>query len=171
MVITQATSFITINVQSNSGGAYAVILTNAASTVQTAFTNLVLTVVVDSDGDLLPDTYETEMGLRADDRSDAAADLDGDGVSNRNEYLAGTDPRSTNSFLRIDSIVPGAGATLRFGAISNRTYTVQYSDGLAATNWLRLVDVLARTTNHLQTIVDAAPGTNRSYRITTPAAR
>jgi hypothetical protein len=171
MVITQGTSFITINVQSNSGGAYAVILTNAASTIQTAFTNVVLSVVVDSDGDLLPDSYETEMGLRADDRSDAAADLDGDGVSNRNEYLAGTDPRNPNNFLRIDSIVAGTGATLHFGAISNRTYTVQYADGLSLTNWLRLADVLARSTNRLETIVDAVPGTNRYYRVTTPAMR
>jgi len=171
MVITQGTSFLTINVQSNSGGAYAVILTNAASAAQTAFTNVVLSVVVDSDGDLLPDSYETEMGLRADDRSDAAADLDRDGVSNRDEYIAGTDPRDTNSFLRIDSIIAGAGATLHFGAISNRTYTVQYTDGLSSDNWLRLTDVLARNTNRLETIFDPAQRTNRYYRVTTPVAR
>jgi len=171
MVITQATSFITINVQSNSGGAFAVILTNAASTVQTAFTNVVLTVVADSDGDLLPDTYETEMGLRPDDRSDAAADRDGDGVSNRNEYIAGTDPRSTNSFLRIDAIATAAGATLHFGAISNRTYTLQYTDGFSPANWLSLTHVIARNTNWSESIIDAAPSTNRYYRVTTPAAR
>jgi hypothetical protein len=171
MVITQATSFITINVQSNSAGAYAVILTNAASTVQTAFTNMLLSIAADFDGDLLPDAYENEMGLRFDDRTDAAADFDGDGVSNRNEYIAGTDPRDTNSFLRIDSIISGAGATVLFGAISNRTYTVQYTDGLAPTNWMRLANVLARTTNRTETIIDPAPGTNRYYRVTTPASR
>jgi hypothetical protein len=49
----------------------------------------------DSDNDGIPDTWEIQYGLDPLDDSDASGDLDGDGVSNLDEYLAGTDP--TNS--------------------------------------------------------------------------
>lgn len=46
----------------------------------------------DSDNDGMPDAYETEMGFNPNDPSDAAKDFDGDGVSNLDEYKAGTNP-------------------------------------------------------------------------------
>ena len=49
-------------------------------------------VVLDTDGDGLPDFYETANGLDPDDASDASADADGDGISNLDEYTGGTDP-------------------------------------------------------------------------------
>ena len=45
----------------------------------------------DSDGDGLPDEYETANGLNPSDPADASADLDGDGRSNLDEFLAGSD--------------------------------------------------------------------------------
>lgn len=47
---------------------------------------------LDSDGDGMPDAWETQYGLNPYDATDAAFDSDGDGVSNLNEYLNGTDP-------------------------------------------------------------------------------
>lgn len=49
-------------------------------------------VVLDSDGDGLPDEWEKRYGLNPNDPSDANADLDGDGFTNLEEHLAGTDP-------------------------------------------------------------------------------
>ncbi len=46
----------------------------------------------DSDGDTLPDDYEVGYGLNPTDADDATDDKDGDGINNRDEFRAGTDP-------------------------------------------------------------------------------
>lgn len=46
----------------------------------------------DSDGDGVPDVWETKWGLDPFDSSDGAEDVDADGLDAREEYLAGTDP-------------------------------------------------------------------------------
>src|SRR5262245_7857819 len=49
-------------------------------------------IVVDSDGDGMPDDWETFFGLNPHDPSDAAADPDHDGLSNLQEYQQGDHP-------------------------------------------------------------------------------
>jgi hypothetical protein len=46
----------------------------------------------DTDADGMPDTWETRYGLNPFDSSDASLDLDDDGVSNLEEYTAGSNP-------------------------------------------------------------------------------
>jgi hypothetical protein len=47
---------------------------------------------VDTDGDGMPDWWEKKYGLNPNDPSDAAQDKDGDGYTNLEEYLNGTEP-------------------------------------------------------------------------------
>ena len=54
-------------------------------------------VVLDADGDGLPDAWEKANGFNPGDASDANADLDGDGFTNLEEYQAKTNPRDAAS--------------------------------------------------------------------------
>lgn len=51
----------------------------------------------DQDGDGLPDTWEIENGLNPLNASDASQDPDSDGLSNVQEYQAGTNPRDPDT--------------------------------------------------------------------------
>jgi hypothetical protein len=51
----------------------------------------------DSDCDGLPDLWEHRHGLKPNDPSDALLDLDGDGLTNLEEFQLGTDPRNADT--------------------------------------------------------------------------
>jgi hypothetical protein len=55
------------------------------------------TTFQDLDNDTLPDTWEEDYGLNPGDPTDAYADLDGDELSNLEEYALGTDPTSKDT--------------------------------------------------------------------------
>jgi len=147
--------------------------TSAAGEVMTNLpivtpTALLVTVLADTDLDGIPDGVETALGLAPNNPDDASGDLDGDGMSNVAEFRAGTDPASAASVLRISqTVVPGA-VELSFGAISNRNYTIEYTDSLPDPSWSRLVDFLSALTNRVETFVDPHWTSNRFYRAVTP---
>ena len=89
-------------------------------------------------------------------------------MSNVAEYEAGTDPANAASTLRVEqSIRPGA-ATLWFAAVSNRTYTIQFSDSLGGSSWSKLADFVALRTNRVEVVIDPGWTTHRFYRVVTP---
>ena len=55
---------------------------------------------VDADRDGLPDAWELRYALNPG-LDDRLLDADGDGQSNRDEFLAGTDPRDRQNLLRL----------------------------------------------------------------------
>ncbi len=125
--------------------------------------------VVDSDADGMPDSWENQYGLNRNNPADANLDNDGDGATNLEEYLAGTNPLQANSVLRILSIesLGGNNVRLTFLAMSNRTYTIEYKDGLIDPSWSSLTNVAAAPTNRLEKI-DTTVTTNRFFRLRTP---
>jgi hypothetical protein len=69
-----------------------------AQSISAVFTLSTRTNIVDGDGDGLPDWWEIKNGLDIT-RNDANEDPDGDGLTNMQEYNAGTSPVSSNSAL------------------------------------------------------------------------
>ena len=68
-----------------------------ASALSSQFAARTVEKAVDSDGDGLPDAWESAHGLDPD-TPDADADPDHDGLTNRMEYNAGTDPASPDNY-------------------------------------------------------------------------
>ncbi|MBX3748070.1 MAG: lamin tail domain-containing protein [Verrucomicrobiae bacterium] len=81
----------------------------------------------DADGDGMPDAWEWRHGLDAD-TSDGDQDADRDGMTNLEEYLAGTDPRDPRSRLVLVARHEPAGLRIQFRAEPGRAYLLERSD-------------------------------------------
>ncbi len=162
--------FTTNIVSTNAVGIYTVQFTNIVGGglgSGTQRTNAILTILGDANGNAIPDDWETAYFGSAT-GADRDADTDGDGMKNWQEYIAGTNPTNAASYLKVETVSPTGGAAISFLAVSNRTYTVEYKDGLDTLIWTRLGDVVPKNVNWTATITDPSPGTNRYYRLATP---
>ena len=95
----------------------------------------------------------------------ANADPDGDGMSNLEEYLAGTNPNDSNSVLRITYIArdPLHNTTLNWLSVSTRAYAVQSNTPLSSSPWVD-VNVLGLGANSLTFFDNSTNGTD-FYRV------
>ena len=133
-------------------------------------TPAILTVLLDSDGDGIPDAWEIAKGLNAGNPNDAMLDADGDGRANLDEYLAGTEPFDPKSRLQFDALsIDDGKPVLRFTLQAEKTYTIQYKNLLTDPTWLKLIDVGPQTVTSPISITDPGPlGSSRFYRLLTP---
>ena len=135
---------------------YNVAVTNLAGNAQVS-SNAVVTILQDLNGNGLPDDWEAAYGLSA-----ALEDADGDGRSNLDEYLAGTNPTNPTDVLRLDC-APGG---LRFDAQPSRTYSILASPSLDGP-WATVLNVPAQAVR--QTVYVPLPSvTNAFFRLQTP---
>jgi hypothetical protein len=156
-----------LNVTTNDEGGYDVVVMNSSGSV----TSVVATLTLDTDSDGMPDVWEFSHGLNPLDPADATGDLDDDQSSNRDEYIAGTDPVDALSYLRIDGdpAPEGGAAVLHFIAVSNRVYSVQCSPTVSGA-WVGITNILSAPTNRTIWVTNAPAGpVERYYRLVIPS--
>ncbi|HMP73206.1 MAG TPA: carbohydrate-binding protein [Kiritimatiellia bacterium] len=103
--------------------------TNAAVTI----TRLDPPVDPDSNGDGIPDWWYIQYGLNPLIPNLASIDSDSDGMTNWEEYIAGTHPVNGNSFLHVQGLNQGAavsGNILRWPSVAGRVYDLHRSENL-----------------------------------------
>jgi hypothetical protein len=146
------------------------LVTNDLNRVQDIFVTVVA-AGVDSDGDGLPDAWMLQhFGHptgQAGDNSRAQDDADGDGMSNLQEYAAGTDPLDANSVFKtaIQLVVATNGTVLNWPAAQGRAYRVQYKADLSDLQWLDAPGTVSVNGNR-GTYSAPAVASRRLYRVT-----
>lgn len=130
---------------------------------------------MDSNSDGIPDGWYFQYGFDPAGPSIAEIDADGDGFTNREEFLLGTDPNDSNSRFSIvtfdfnDEGLP----RLTWNSVGGRTYGIEYSndltEGFSPIEEV-IEDSVAEGVETTRTHVDdlsqtGAPGSFRSYRV------
>jgi T5SS/PEP-CTERM-associated repeat protein len=134
---------------------------------------LVLDPNLSATGDGLPNGWKQQYGLNplsSSGNNGPNGDPDGDGMSNLQEYLAGTDPTNSSSALRITTVVrQGADVLITWQTVGGKNYVLQFvpinTTGFTNvfTDYSPLISMPsgpASTTNYL----DVGAATNASAR-------
>ena len=121
--------------------------------------------------DVIPDHYGSYAGDGISDASQSnyfglnnssalpLGDLDGDGQTNRFEFIAGLDPTDPLSFFRVRVSVGSGSADLTFHpVVPDKTYTVQFRESLLTGEWVELRNLTSRDRGAERTVVDNSAG-------------
>lgn len=142
--------------------------------VRNGGTLIVGTLVLDPNlsavGDGIPNGWKQQYGLDPLDSKLANKDSDGDGMSNLQEYLAGTDPTNAASFFGITAIArEGNDVRVTWTMGSGKTNSLQVTTSAGSgfsnnfTDLFIATDTVGSVTNYLD--VGAASQTQRFYRV------
>ncbi len=132
--------------------------------------SVLITFGPDTVGDGVTDSWRSYYGV-----TDDNADDDGDGLTNRQEYFAGTNPESAASRLSVQSVLPhqGGGFTVSWASQSSINYQIQWKHFLTDSIWQTVATPFAGNGSVLMWTDDGSqtgglPLDERFYRVTVP---
>jgi hypothetical protein len=103
----------------------------------------------------MPDDFEALHGLLSG-TNDAGLDRDGDGMTNLEEYLAGTSPSDGSDFFRaLSAEKSGDVIVITFRVAPHQTYQIRSSLGLEPSEWHLLPALHHTTSDSLQVTLPA----------------
>lgn len=124
----------------------------------------------DTNGNTIPDAWElTYTNVLGKIGTNSTMDLDGDGETDRDEYIAGTHPLDSSSYLRITGVT-GFGGTndLTWTCVPTRTYLVETNTSLTGGSGWGPCGLGEISTNSISSATVRLPmesATNCFYRI------
>ncbi len=123
---------------------------------------------VDSDGDGMDDAWEHTFGLAPLVAGDRDLDLDGDSLSNLDEYIAGTRPVDMAAYFAVTAHARSAtnGNEVSWPAVTGRRYQVFFSTNLLADPAFAALPPFSNLTGSgTLTITDTNGAAARAYRV------
>jgi hypothetical protein len=127
----------------------------------------VLPLVADYNFDGLDDVFQRKYFFPFTSTNAAPnADPDNDGMNNTAENIAGTDPTSSSSLLKITSIKRATnGTTVAWQSVTNRHYQVMSRTNLSTATWTNVGSVVTPAGTNTQFLDASALGTMKFYRV------
>lgn len=127
------------------------------------FSNPAIVTSVDGDSDGMPNAYESATaGLNPANPLDAALDNDGDGFTNIQEFVAGTNPNNPTSRLVTTGAMVGGNFQITLQTVAGKFYRVERSDSLSAA-WETVALHVAGTGSSVQVAVPVSLSNPRQF--------
>jgi hypothetical protein len=118
-------------------------------------------------GDAIPDSWRLRwFGTIYNALSAANADACGDGISNWDKYVAGTDPTDPDAYPRLKALTPapaGAGAVVHWPSVCGKQYVIESSATLFPGSWTAIATNTGTGTE--MEFDDNTGGQPRFYRV------